>query len=457
MTARRFFAPNSSGNEFPWWHPRRYVAGEMSDYAATYGAALIAKVRGFLIAALLVRYEGFATYGAYSLGGAISQIAMTMALFGTGTALVLEWPRVPQTQRRSLVVRLITLTSAGSSVIVLGWAVAAIGMDLIVQGPTEAVVATAAAAGAVPAVLLSIAANVFRAQGYVKPYALGAPLRFFAELAGLGLGILVYRSLFLGLVLSLSMQLFASALFFYWSLRQVPPRRESVSRTRFRGLLRNSVAIASGQIGQDLVNRGDRLVIGAVIGSTGLGIYSAAYAVASVVYSLLPPMTSALLPHLRDIWHNDRKRGMIRLNSAMGKFSAVIISISFAIVFFRETAIAVFVGNDNVEPVSSLVPILLAGTLIYVAGRILNIRYILDGRAGRFAVAVAAGGIVNLVGAYILGRSYGLPGAALATVIGYLVLTLSAVALVTPAERGRAALPGSPLVGVSVILLIIYL
>lgn len=436
------------------WVSRAVRLERLGDYVATYGAAFFSKARGFIVAALAVRYAGFGDYGMYALGGAVSQMAGTIAMFGAGTALVLEWPRIPPGQRRSIVWRLLVVTS-GIAVVILGiWSYVTIGLGVMVETHRDAVLATIAAASAIAAIIGSVAANVYRAERDVKRYALATPIRLIAEVAGLAAGVLAFDSIIIGASIGLLGQLVVSMAFFGASLRNIASSRARVEKGIQVGLLRESSAIGSSHIAQDLVNRGDRLVIASVLGSTALGIYSAAYAVSSLIYALLPPMTSALLPHLRDVWANSRDLGMRQLEKASLIFGVAVAVLAVALVLLRDPIVALIVGRENQLPVSQLVPTLIAGTLVYVVGRILNIRYILDRRSGTFAAAVVFGGAIDLVLAYVLGVRFGVLGAVWATVIGYTSLTALALVLLRPDERLRPLLVGSPMLLVSVLLVL---
>lgn len=432
----------------------------LKDFAATYGAAGLVKLRGLVLAALLVRQYGASGYGAYVLGATIAQLIVVVGTFGFGTALVLRWTGIADGSRRRVVRGLVALSSLAAGLLVIIWLIALAAFPALVEEPDLRSVAGVISLTSVASVLTGVGANVYRAQGDVGRFSLGTTWRVMAEVGVVVVAVAIsmdVRSLALWSVVA---QTIVAVVYGALAYHSIPAAAGGGSpgeaRAAVRSILGLGATLASASIAQDVVDRADRLVVAAILGTAAVGIYSAAYAVASAVYSTLPPFTAVLLPRLRDQWQQHRPSALERLHWYLRWFSLATAALGLAIVMFRGLAARVAVGPDAATDVALLTPLLVAAALVYVAGRLTYLPMLLDDNAKGYASSVAWAALANLVLSPLFTYMGGLQGTAVAALMSYLVLGGLSLRQVPAPERASTTLRSSPLLGAAVGALLVF-
>lgn len=432
----------------------------LKDFAATYGAAGLVKLRGLLLAALLVRQYGAAGYGAYVLGATIAQLIVVVGTFGFGTALVLRWTDIAEGNRRGVVRELIALSCLVVGFLVVLWLIALAVFPALVKEPDLRTVAGVISLTSIASVLTGLASNVYRAEGDLGRFSLGTTWRVLAEVGVVVLAVAIsmdVRSLALWSVVA---QTAVALVYGAGAFRSTPPAAGSGSpveaRTAVRSILRLGATLASAAIAQDVVDRADRLVVAVFLGTAAVGIYSAAYAVASAVYSTLPPFTAVLLPRLRDQWRQHRPSALRQLEEYLRWFSLATAALGLAVVALRGLAASVAVGPEAATDVARLTPLLVAAALVYVASRLTYLPMLLDDNAKGYASSVAWAALANVVLSPLFTYVNGLEGTAVAALLSYLVLGGLSLRQVPAPERVPTTLRSSSLLGAAVVSLLVF-
>lgn len=174
-----------------------------------------------------------------------------------------------------------------------------------------------------------------------------------------------------------------------------------------------------------VLDSGDRAVIRHFMGDTALGLYSVAYGLSSYVNTLImAPLGLAILPMYMRIWKTQgRERTIAFLSQGLDGFlmAAVLINV-LAAVASRDAvnllASSRYAGADR------LIPMLVAGLLIYTAQIFLNAGLLIHKQTGKMAAILAYSALLNLVLNWVLIPRLGLLAAALATLISYVFSTV---------------------------------
>lgn len=174
-----------------------------------------------------------------------------------------------------------------------------------------------------------------------------------------------------------------------------------------------------------VLDSGDRAVIRHFLGDTPLGLYSVAYGLSSYVNTLImAPLGLAILPMYMRIWKaHGRERTIEFLSQGLNGFlmAAVLINV-LAAVAARDAvnllASSRYAGADR------LIPMLVAGLLIYTAQVFLNAGLLIHKQTGKMAAILAWSALLNLGLNWVLIPRMGLPAAALATLLSYIVSTV---------------------------------
>ena len=170
-----------------------------------------------------------------------------------------------------------------------------------------------------------------------------------------------------------------------------------------------------------VLDSGDRAVIRHFMGDTPLGLYSVAYGLSSYVNTLImAPLGLAILPMYMRIWKtHGRERTIEFLSQGLDGFlmAAVLINV-LAAVAARDAvnllASSRYAGADR------LIPMLVAGLLIYTAQVFLNAGLLIHKQTGKMAAILAWSALLNLGFNWVLIPRMGLPAAALATLLSYI-------------------------------------
>lgn len=364
---------------------------------------------------------------------------MVVATFGLGTALVLRWAGIAESNRRRVVVRLGLLSGAAVSLLVLGWLGVLIAIPSFVQDDELRSVAGIVSLTSFASIVTGLGSNVYRAQGFLGRFSAGTAVRVLAELFAAGLAVAVSLSIRELALWALALQTVVALPYGLRAYVSIPSKRAAGSAgdpsAETRSILRLGATLASAAVAQDVVDRADRLIVAAILGTAAVGIYSAAYAVASIVYGILPPFTAVLLPRLRDQWRERRALAVERLATYLTLFSLLTAFTGLVLIMSRKFVATAAVGAEEATAVAALTPLLVSAALVYVAGRLMYLPMLLDDNAKGYASSVAIAALANLILSPLLTYGWGLRGTASAALASYLVLGILSLRQLPAGER----------------------
>lgn len=236
--------------------------------------------------------------------------------------------------------------------------------------------------------------------------ALSSVLVIAAILAGLGLWSLVIPELIVGAV----------GVIFNWWLHPWRPRFH-LQTHRWPRIFRYGRYLLGDGVLAFLINNADYMIIGKLLGSTGLGLYSFAYQRSMIVPDYIAmPVTSAAFPALAKVRHARTDLAQFYFRLAKVTAFLVVPCVVLQAILAREFVISLYGSKWSaaVLAMQLLLPYALSRGLTIHLGTLLS-------AVGRpdvgFKYSVAA--LPFLVGAVFIGAHFGVNGAAMATGIAF--------------------------------------
>lgn len=212
----------------------------------------------------------------------------------------------------------------------------------------------------------------------------------------------------------------------WWGLGprlSAPSRSEMWARFARHGL---PLSIAGGA--SQVLSLADRYIIGLTLGSTDVGVYTLAYQLSSAPILLsFGIITSALGPLAHQTY--DRFGSAAGAEVVRQTFALVLLvcgGIFVAVAAVREPLLTV-VGGSSFSRGAFVVPLVAAGAMLLTLGMALEQLMSLRLQTGRILRNLLVGAGINLAMNAVLIPALGLPGAGIATVIGYLAYLATAV------------------------------
>jgi len=185
----------------------------------------------------------------------------------------------------------------------------------------------------------------------------------------------------------------------------------------------------------------DRLFVQAFHGSRELGLYALAFSVANTaLYGLFMLLGFTVYAEVVALFEADGRRAAVDfLRATMRTYYAIAIPVACSVAFFAKDVIGLL-APPSFERAARMVPLLAAGLLLQAILPFTTKPFILERTPRRIAWAAGIGVAANVVLNFALIPPYGGEGAAIATLISY-VITLGVVELMTSRLRiGRVGL-----------------
>ncbi|MBI3247452.1 MAG: polysaccharide biosynthesis C-terminal domain-containing protein [Deltaproteobacteria bacterium] len=188
--------------------------------------------------------------------------------------------------------------------------------------------------------------------------------------------------------------------------------------------LRYALPIIPTAFSQWILDRSDRFVIGYYLGAAAIGIYSANYALASLLMLFQTPFQMTLLSKVAALWDSNREGVRKYISLANKAFLTLAIPFVFGMPVLARGFLARF-GNAEIATASGTITFLIALGVLFWGVSIMQIQIFYGAkRTGYVGSVTIIAALVNLVLNLLLVPSFGMSGAALATLISYAGLCL---------------------------------
>lgn len=192
--------------------------------------------------------------------------------------------------------------------------------------------------------------------------------------------------------------------------------------TLFRAGLAFGLPLIFYELSSIILDAGDRLLVRHYLGADSLGLYSVAYGMSDYVNNLLIiPINLALAPIYIRLWQTEGKEQTSAfLSRALDIFAMASVGI-FAVVAVTSRDAVVLFASSKYSAASGLLPILVAGLLIYTSHAFLGAGLMIHKNSRAMAKVLACSAIFNIVLNCLLLPIIGLQAAAIATLLSYIL------------------------------------
>lgn len=190
-----------------------------------------------------------------------------------------------------------------------------------------------------------------------------------------------------------------------------------------------------------VLDRADRFFVGRYLGDKEVGIYSASYAVGSLVLQAQAPFQMTLFPKVAQLWDSDRAlaRKYIELSNKFFLTLAIPFTVASYVV---APALLVKLGNEEISANSALLTVLIAAGVTLYGVSVMQVQ-VLHGarRTGVQGLVSIAAALLNVALNIVLLPRIGTVGAAVATLVAY-GATAAALAVAAHKQLPISYFPG---------------
>jgi O-antigen/teichoic acid export membrane protein len=207
-------------------------------------------------------------------------------------------------------------------------------------------------------------------------------------------------------------------------LRSTPLARSAFSPKLAREALAFGLPMATFELCSNLWHLGDRFLVQWVLDERAVGYYTMAYNLSMYVNALFTlPMDLAAVPLFTQIYESEGPGATSEfLRKGTRVFLLLAIPAVAGVTVLREDVVLLLASRQFL-PGAELVPLVLAGLLVYGSRVLLGAGMILRKRPWLIAELEVAGAGLNLVLNLLLLPRYGVRGAAYATLLSQLVMS----------------------------------
>ena len=272
----------------------------------------------------------------------------------------------------------------------------------------------------VAANLHSVCSQFARTMGHIRLFALDGVLR---TVLAIGFNILLLAVFPLGIAGYVLASVFAdvaAALFVFlragqWRYLRLP----AMSRAVTARMLRYCVPLIPSGICGWIISMSDRYLIALLMGSAATGIYAVSNKIPTVLLSIANVFTSAWqLSALAERPKGERIRFFSNVYSV---YSAIAFLAASAVILTAQISTRLLAAPEYYEA-WRYVPVLTLGTTFACLGSFLSSIYMVEKRSAAILATTVAGAAANLVGNFFLIQLWGAMGAAVSTLLSYLLI-----------------------------------
>jgi O-antigen/teichoic acid export membrane protein len=241
-----------------------------------------------------------------------------------------------------------------------------------------------------------------------------------------GLLVVVYRSASVGLLaygisMILCIPLFAPLLAGYLRTQE-PVYKEADEVGFYKRLLRFTMWFTITPILGQVFNYVDRLSLQRLMTSSDQGIYSAAINLSATISAVGLAVNSVIYPHLSTAWEGGKREGALKNLDLSIRVTAVgLLAIGLVLVLLAKPIIVLLLGQDYVAG-AQVLPWIVVFHILTISLWLFGVFPTLVERTYVSAIGIVCALPVNVLLNLLLIPRWGIVGAAVATVVSYLVM-----------------------------------
>jgi O-antigen/teichoic acid export membrane protein len=395
----------------------------LGDTAVVFGAQVLTKLRGLITLPLLVRGLGTEAFGTWSQTLAFTVLVTAIV----GLNLHLSLIRFVASDRTKAGVAYSTTLFA--SVVVATALCATLGAlasprltDALIGTPDRRVLWVALAI-VVTTTVRNLNLNLYRATDRIRLRSLIDLLGSMIELSAifvvfsLGLGLIeAFEALaVIGLVVAVATTVHAN--------RVAPLRRPDSAQ--LTAALRYGAPLVPASVALWVLDRSDRFVISHYLTQAEVGIYSAHYAIGSLILFVQGPIQMALVPKVMQLWDKDRETASQYVAYSFRVYAMIAMLFVVCAPLLSPTLFRL-VANEEIARHCRLNVLLIAGGTSLTGLAIIETCGLYAARrTGTVGIATAVCAGLNFVLCAVLVPLLGIKGAAIATLASYFLMWLA--------------------------------
>lgn len=394
------------------------------------GGRVLLMLLGFISFPILARLFSVAEYGAMSLVLKIVLLMTVVGKFGLQNSVQRNFPDEgrsinPKVRRRYFSTLLFGAGAMGLLATALFVAVLLVIPESMLSRGLRSLFLLAAVLILIRAVQPTLI-GFLRAQGRTKTYN-AIEIAVKAGTVALACGLLLWwkRSLvvFFGSTIAVE-ALAVLALIWYLHSRGVL-HFESVEWGYFKNAAWFAFPLIGYELASVLLDSGDRLLVQHYLGAQPLGYYSAAYNISTYAEeALMAPINLALFPIYMKLWaEKGKEETQAFLSRSLNNFIALAIGV-VCVVLLTSKDVIVVLASKKFQEAHHLLPVLIVGLLIYAIHIFLNAALLIYKKTAVMTGLVLGACGANLLLNILLIPRMGLMGAAIATLLSYLLLVV---------------------------------
>jgi len=174
------------------------------------------------------------------------------------------------------------------------------------------------------------------------------------------------------------------------------------------------------EIASIVLDSGDRVLVRRYLGANALGQYSVAYGLSSYVNDLMiVPLNLALLPIYMRMWNTEGAEKTSKFLSTGFNLFVIVAAGVFTLAFVGSHDAVHLLASSKYGSQSGLIPIIVAGLLIYTTQVFLSAGLLIHRRTMAMARALFLSALLNIILNVALLPRLGLAAAAIATLVSY--------------------------------------
>ncbi len=190
----------------------------------------------------------------------------------------------------------------------------------------------------------------------------------------------------------------------------------------FRSALAFGLPLALWEQAGVILDSGDRILVQYYLGFQPLGYYSCAYNIANyIALSLMSPLNLALVPIYMKMWESrGPEETKAFLSKALDNFIMTIMCVLAGVAVTAHSAVIVL-GSQKLQQAAPLLPVLVLGLMFYALHIFFSAGLVIHKKTITLLKIVVFSAVLNIALNILLIPRIGLQGAAIATLISYVV------------------------------------
>jgi len=201
-----------------------------------------------------------------------------------------------------------------------------------------------------------------------------------------------------------------------------------------KGMLKNMLTFSAGYIPTSLANTvltlSDRYFLAGFIGYSVTGIYSIGYKFGTLIEPIfISPFKSVFTPYKFQVWKDDDAQD--KLNNMFIKYHFIGCFIILIISFYCKSIISIFT-TDAYSNAYKLVPLILLSYFLYEQNSFYSLGIEIHNKTYMESFIMIAGGVINIILNVLIIPKYGMYGAAVATIVSYIIINIMYILYAMP-------------------------